>query len=326
MERKVCMTMSLNRRTIAAVAAWALIWCGGIVSAREISWNPEKTQVFAVGLLRWHDGEAFDSFPGKNRRDARLVEFFRKAGVPASQIVYLPDRKAKMAAIETALRGLLARSEGMQTLVVYYCGHGYESEDDASKILFAPYDAGIGDVEGWAVADLVRQIRKEYKGRRVILLADCCHSGALVAAARSLADRFEVACLASSTASASSTGNWTFTEAVLAGFGGDPCVDLNRDGRITFSELQQFTKSEMRFAEEQTAPGLATPGLENAVLATTVPATHSKIGAHAVVKSEGDLYKGRILDVKNDEFLIWYYGYEDDDCEWVTEDRISWKR
>ena len=55
----------------------------------------------------------------KNRRDAELVQFFRDAGVPAEQIVYLQDRAATTANIEQSLKRLLSRTRPDDMLVLF---------------------------------------------------------------------------------------------------------------------------------------------------------------------------------------------------------------
>src|SRR5205823_6175339 len=60
---------------------------------------PEKTWVYVAGLLEWKHGETYGSFPKKGRRDAELVAFFRKAGVPEEHVVYLQDGAATTARI-----------------------------------------------------------------------------------------------------------------------------------------------------------------------------------------------------------------------------------
>src|SRR4051812_4015517 len=62
--------------------------------ARDLGWEPPKTWIFVVGVLSWKHSETFGSFPVENRRDNELVKFFKEAGVPDLQIVYLQDKQA----------------------------------------------------------------------------------------------------------------------------------------------------------------------------------------------------------------------------------------
>jgi hypothetical protein len=63
-------------------------------SARERDWQPQRTWVYVVGLLKFENRDVFNSFPQTNRRDAQLVDFFRQQGVPEDHIVFLKDGQA----------------------------------------------------------------------------------------------------------------------------------------------------------------------------------------------------------------------------------------
>ncbi len=104
-------------------------------------WQPQRTWVFVVGTLQWQHREMFDSFPRKNRRDAQLVENFRRQGVPGEQMVYLQDAQATTRQVKTAFTTFLTKAREGDFLFLYYCGHGYKS-DDGNTTYFATYDAG----------------------------------------------------------------------------------------------------------------------------------------------------------------------------------------
>src|SRR3954465_3379447 len=97
--------------------------------AKDLGWQPPPTWVFAVGVLSWKNSDMFGSFPVKNRRDNALVDFFRKSGVPESQIVYLKDKQATQASIDAAFSAQLKKLRPDDLLVVYYAGHGSQSDD-----------------------------------------------------------------------------------------------------------------------------------------------------------------------------------------------------
>ena len=44
---------------------------------------------------------------------------------------------------------------------------------------FANYDAGNSNDSAWNIRSIFTAIDKHFSGNRVLLLADCCHSGAL---------------------------------------------------------------------------------------------------------------------------------------------------
>lgn len=298
---------------VAGLSAWA-----------EPDWAPARTWVFVVGVLEWESAD-LAPFPKKKRRDRQLVNFFAKAGVPDGQMVYLQDSEATLANIEARLADFLPRAGADDLLVVYYCGHGYPASDDPGKVLMASHDASH-EMEGWAFEALVDSIEARFRGRRALLLADCCHAGGAVRAVKAKGARVAYACLGSAAANDSSTANWTFTESILAAWRGNAAVDLNEDGAVTLDEARQFARREMRFAEEQETSGWFGEGWRrDFVLAQAKRRSHSRIGAHAEVLAEGEWWKARVTDARGEEFEVFYYGYERSDREWVTEGRIRWR-
>jgi hypothetical protein len=289
--------------------------------AGDIRWQPQKTWVFVIGTLEWKDSEAFASFPKANRRDAQLVRFFHQKGVAANHIVYLADKQATTSHAQAALDRMLAQSAPGDLLFFYFTGHGYQS-DDGKKTFFATYDAS-DDRAGWNVDAIARTIAGKFRGDRVILAADCCYSGALVDRVKRLHGRQSFACFASSTSKDSSTANWTFTEMLLAGLQGRSFADLNGDHRVTLGEIARSVHDDMRFAEDQTSASILT-GSFNAE--TFVATAHAKsdaaVGRRVGVKSDGDWYKARIIDAKNRQFRVHYFGYEVADDEWVGPDAL----
>ncbi len=284
-------------------------------------WQPQRTWVFVVGTLQWKHRDLFDSFPQKNRRDAQLVESFRRQGVPDQQMVYLQDAQATTRKVKTAFTTLLAKASEGDFLFVYYCGHGYKSEDERTT-WFATYDAGE-DTPGWATDSIVKDIEKYFKGSRAFLTADCCYSGSLSQQARRLGQRVSYACLTSSSASELSTGNWTFTEMLVAGLSGKAFADLNSDGQITLSELAEDVKEDMAFAEEQRSSFITTGSFApSTVLARAARKVNPEVSKRVEVKSEGKWWKARVIDARAGTFHVHYYGFEDSDDEWVRLSQI----
>jgi hypothetical protein len=283
----------------------------------DIRWRPQRTWVFVVGTLEWKDSAAFASFPKKNRRDAQLVRFFRQRGIAANHIVYLADKQATTSRAQAALDRMLAQTAPGDLLFFYFTGHGYQS-DDGKKTFFATYDAS-DDRAGWNVDAIIRTIAAKFRGDSVILAADCCYSGALVDRVKRLHGRQSFACFASSTSKDSSKGNWTFTEMLLAGLQGRSFADLNGDRRVTLGEIARGVHDDMRFAEDQTSASIFTGGFNaNTLIATARASSDAAIGRRVEVKSDGDWYKARIIDAKNRQFRVHYFGYEVADDEWVA--------
>jgi hypothetical protein len=297
------------------------IFFGPNAVAQTRDWQPQRTWVFVVGTLQWKHRDMFDSFPQKNRRDAQLVQFFKQQGVPQEQLVYLQDARATTRQVKTSFATFLSKASEGDLLFVYYCGHGYKS-DDGRTTFFATYDAG-DDVPGWSTDSIVKDIERYFKGSRAFLTSDSCYSGSLAQQARRFGQNVSYACLTASSASELSTGNWTFTETLLAGLSGKPFADLNSDGQITLSELAEDVKQDMAFAEEQlssfTTTGDFAPGT---VLAQAGRKSNPEVSKRVEVRSEGQWWKARVVDSRGGTFRVHYYGYEDSDDEWVRLSQI----
>jgi len=284
-------------------------------------WQPQRTWVFVVGVLEWQQKDMFDSFPKENRRDAQLVNFFRQQGVPEEQIVFLKDSQATSRRVRTSFPSFLSRANDGDFLFFYYTGHGYKS-DDAKETFFATYDAG-DKVDGWATDAIIRDIERNFRGSRALLTADTCYSGNLAVQAQRLGSRISYASLTSSSSSQQSTGNWTFTEMLLAGFSGKSFADINGDGEISLTELAEDIKDDMAFAEGQRSTFVASPTFPAQMLvAPAERKINPLISRRVEVRSEGDWYKARVIDARASQYLVHYYGYDDWDDEWVTARQI----
>jgi uncharacterized caspase-like protein len=267
----------------------------------------------------------FESFPQQNRRDAQLVDFFRRQGVPDSQLIYLKDAQATTRNVKSAFVSFLSKADEGDLLFVYYTGHGYKS-DDGRMTFFATYDAG-DEVSGWSTESIVRDIERLFKGSRAWLTADCCFSGSLSEQVRRSGQRVSYASLTSSSAGQESTGNWTFTEMLLAGLSGRAFADLNGDGQITLGELAEDISDDMAFAERQRSSFVATGKFSaDTVLAQAERKASPEVSRRVEVKPNSDWYSGwyraRIIDGHDGEFKIHYFGWEDSDDEWVRPNQI----
>ena len=288
-------------------------------SAQDLGWQPEKTWVFVVGVLNWKHGDMFGSFPVKNRRDAALVDFFKKSGVPGAQVVYLQDKEATQQKIDSAFAAELKKLRSDDLLIVYYCGHGSKS-DDGNDVFLASHDAGDDDVSGWSVNSIPEKIKSGSKCARVLWLLDCCYSGQAAVALTKQKGPPAYACVTSSAASESSTEHWTFSDALLDSLRGVAYVDLNHDGAVTLSEFASHLSADMSLAEEQLSTFATTEGFEpDLVLSHAKPLAHPKIGERAKAQdADGDWYAGRIVEARDEEFKIHFIGYEDDEDVWAA--------
>lgn len=294
-----------------------------MTTATTRDWHPQQTWVFVVGTLEWKHPDQFASFPKENRRDAALVRLFMAQGVPAEQILYLQDQQATLAQIEGALTTHLAKAQKGDLLFLYYCGHGYKL--DSGSTCFACYDAGDKGIDGWDAAAIPAAIEQHFPGQRAFLAADCCCSGGLTESVEAQVDRIAYACLTSSSANESSTGNWTFTEGLLDGLRGEAYSDADDNQGITLAELANQIIADMAFAEEQRTSFMTTAGFNpHIVLAPARRKNDARIGERVEVYTEGDWYKARIIaaDAKTGAYKVHYYGWEASDDEWVKPSQM----
>lgn len=284
--------------------------------AATVGWQPAHLWVFAATAVQFKDKEMFGSFPTKNRRDDRLIQFFRGRGVPSSHIVYLKDSQAKLQAIQTSFVSFLQKAAPGDTLFFYYQGHGFRGEDSTQNdAQFAAYDTD-DTVPGWSVGSITATIDRYFKGKRAILCADCCYSGSLAEAVRSNRGRIEYACFSSSSAREVSTGHWTFSDCLLDALRGAPYIDANGDGAITAGELALHAHDEMAIAEEQHSSFALSGGLgREMVLSLSKPQPRAPIGQRVKAKQDGTWYAARVVAVKGKQWLVNYIGY-DEDGEW----------
>jgi len=86
------------------------------------------------------------------------------------------------------------------------------------------------------MADVADVVFDSFKGKRALLLADCCQSGGLVRQVQKRNHEVptpRIAAVSSSSAREGSTENWTFTESFLDALEGKPWVDRAADGEVT---------------------------------------------------------------------------------------------
>jgi hypothetical protein len=290
-------------------------------SGSQSGLDPRKTRALIVGILSWRDAR-FRSFPTEQRRDATLAELLRAKGVPSANVTVLRDAQATKSAIEAAFAASVRAVQPDETLLVYYAGHGARVDDGGA--FFVPHDAVSGRVDstGWSMRSVVDAVTSSTFRGKSLLTADCCYSGSLTQEARQRAGGRPVATLTSSMASVVSTGNWTFTECLIAGLEGAGVCDLSRDGRVTLEDLGRFTDAQMAFAEEQLATWCAHNGFAAGwQLSTARARACAREGERVEVLYRGQWYRAQIEAERPGAVRVHYIGYSRDWDEWVTSDR-----
>jgi hypothetical protein len=301
----------LSRPELARVRVALLILCLCLPLWCEQEWSPKSSSAIIVGLLEWKDSKAWKGWDKANRRDQQLVGALQKLGMPAENILYLKDQQATRSQILSKISSHLKKTGPGSTLWVYYCGHGYL--DEQGTFYWVPYDGY--ETETLISLPQLRQALSPFTGSRIILAADCCHSGALAQWGMPGSDTW--GSLYSTSKPSQSTGNWTFSDCLLDVFKGQPTADHNRDGCITMAEVGQFVSEQMLFAEGQEA---GSTGLDSLRIARCVRPLRAGEGQLVEVnyKGEGTWWKARVLERQGKRAKVRWLGLSEDyPDEWV---------
>jgi hypothetical protein len=106
---------------------------------------------------------------------------------------------------------------------------------------------------------------------------------------------------------------------LLAGLRGKSFADANNDGDVTLAELADDIRQDMLFAESQRSTFVTTTDFPSQmVVASAARKSDPLISLRAEVRSEGDWYKGRVIDARGGKYLVHFFGYEDAEDDWVN--------
>jgi len=277
------------------------------------SWDPGKTCVFAVGVLAYPDGQAW---PEEGRRDADMIGQLQARGVPESQITFITDQNATLAAVREAFDAVTAAAAADATLWLYFAGHGTKLENGVGELML--YDGG------WPIPDVFSTIERRFPGKTALLFADCCYSGTLGTEAMLRAGRVSYGAITSSLACTVSTGSWTFTECLIAGLRGAIPLSVDSDGLVTFAELARFAEREMAFNDGQLSTSVAANGFDpGLVLASGTRRAHSLIGEYVEARwTDGKWYPARIESVDGGTIWVRWVGYQESENAAIPERNI----
>ncbi len=266
--------------------------------------DPAKTFVFSASIVKWPASAGLATFTDE-RKDAALMGAFNAAGVSSDNITFLTDEKATLAAIRKELRAIATRAGEGSTLVFSFQGHGGKQK---GKTYLMCYDVG-DDVPktAFAVSEIATILDECWKGERLILIGDCCHSGALAeVVAHYEKTNVKAASFTSATASNRSTEHWTFTDAFIDALRGDGRLDRDHDGTITFAETDRWIHEVMKFREGQLTRAARTTSFEEGF------GVHK--AANAVADLPGAIEIGDYVDALDREkkwYLAEVEGFED---------------
>lgn len=285
------------------------------------AWNPAKTWVFAVGILEWKSGK-YGAFPKENRRDERLISVLKDRGVPESQITFLQDKIATTSHVQESFQEFLTKPRPGDWVFFYFTGHGYNSADHKETFLVT-YDANE-KLMGLAVSPIPRAINRQCKASYVILAVDNCNSGGMAEAVKNLKEpKAAFSVFTSAHWNSGSTANWTFTENLIYAFSGEPFMDDDHDGVVTFQELRANVSLDMTFAENQMPQSVTTPqfNVQWAIAEDRTPPDPT-VGERGEFRSSGGWYRGFTIGHDGDKKLVRFYGYDSSCDEWVGPDAI----
>ena len=292
-----------------------LIGSNAIVSAQTKT-GFSKTWVFMVSLVEFSD-TSLASFDKEGRIDSKILNFFKNNGVPPNQIVYLKDKQAATSSIRAEFANFLKRATKGDKLFFYYSGHGYINEKD--KVCFATFKG-----DEWSAEEIVSTVNNNFAGDKAFFTADCCNSGGLAKEVQKYPQR-EYAALNSVVPTSTSTGNWTFSNALLYGLQGKNFIDYNNNGNITLEELAKYIDEEMAVVEGQKAYYYIPTSMKNWVVTNNVPIKKNLlVGSRVMVDYGGEDYMGFVeeADAKNN-FKIRFYSYTNNETEWLNISRLK---
>jgi hypothetical protein len=264
------------RRLLWCLSALALIGCQGMsslvpgaasaaassaLSRTAVDFAPSKTYALLIGILEWRDPD-LEPFPKENRQDRAFERALLSRGVPRDNIVFLEDRQATLSTIRTALASVMAKAGPGSTLMVYFAGHGMREQ---GQTYLANHDVDSNRLRqtGFGLNELSGSLIKGWHGERLLLMGDCCHSGALAEVAQAVGQRgIQAASLSSVSPTDGSTERWTFTEALIRAWQGDGRLDRNGDRLVTFDETDAYVHDQMKYGEDQLTHGSRAGGFE----------------------------------------------------------------
>lgn len=285
-------------------------------AAAQMICNPSDTRVVIAGVLSWQD-PSVNSFSEENRKDQELHDLLAISGIPDSTNTLLLDEEATLEKMNQSIKKQMRACTEESTFIFYYAGHG---STIGSNYYFCNYDMGKQTSTLFDVSTLYDMAVANFKGKRMILMADCCYSGALLAVGKKIAMLGkEVVVLTSATASNISTGNWTFTQTLLDDLRGDCLADANGDRSISLAETAIEIKEAMKYREYQLS-GYATYNIDAVktivgkcpadAQKTNVAGTLYKTGSYVyALDSKNQWRPARVVKTANGAYTCQFYNY-----------------
>lgn len=305
--------------TVLVVALLVMLISGSALAADQEYFDPTKAHAVIAGVLEFQD-PGLSGWSKEKRKDKELHDTLVDMGVPAGNMTLLLDNHATRANIEKAVAEVAAKAGKDSTFIFYYAGHGMKQP--GGKTYLANYDVAGKDIAGTGLAvDKVGElIKANFKGKRVLLWADCCYSGALGGVADTLGKAgIPAASVTSADASNTSTNNWTFTMTVIHTLAGQGQADRNHDGKVTLAEMNLEVADSMKYRDGQKS-GFFTHTLSDGLVFAEV-AVKSTAGvkwkgwpepaSYVKATHEGKEKAGQVVSRKGDKYAVEFWSYND---------------
>ncbi len=139
----------------------------------------KKIHVLSVGINKYNDPSISPTIYADN--DAEAFAEIWSNSVPEQNIHLLTNNRATLSAIRQSIEYDLSRAQEDDTVYVFFAGHGdtVELADDRTTSGLLPYDAKRNQTETYyKLTELKEDLKKKVKARNLLLVLDCCHSGA----------------------------------------------------------------------------------------------------------------------------------------------------
>jgi hypothetical protein len=279
-------------------------------------WQAPNTWVFVAGLLEWENSQRFKPFSKLGRLDEKIVEFFRQAGVPGKQIIYLQDKEATFLELNRQLKWLSEQIKNGDFVFFYYAGHGtYNSKD----YFLVCYDHNDG--REWSISQIFKQLDQNPADFTCLLTADCCHSGALALEAEKYNSKF--AAISSVIPEKTSTGDWTFSNALLEVLEGKVFSESLDNQGFNLSQTAEYIENVMAIVEKQKISKFIPDKSNNFLINNQLkPKSHPLLGQIIKIPRNAGEYLARVVDVKDTQLELRTFTYLSDKTEWLEEDKI----
>jgi hypothetical protein len=210
-----------------------------------------------------------------------------------ARVRLLLDEQSTGANIKDALFNWLGQALEEDVVTIYFAGHGSpQSPDHPDNLFLLPYDCRYDNISttGFPMWDIETALKRYIKAKRVIVIADACHSGGvgqsfdiarrasrglkvnpIGVAIHSLSKVGEGVCVISASDENQYSqeskdwggGHGVFTYFLLKGLKGE--ADYNKDTSVTLGELTSFVSQEVRRstknAQSPTVAGRYDPAL-----------------------------------------------------------------